>query len=238
MTLNEYIARLPLVNTANLPKGALFWARNRLYDVIETEPRGYNRAREWRQDESTDVALVRNSVLATRLRLIERGNLLTPIPSRQAFLQNGQAIAFVFPNEQNALDAAYLDVGLCRNAGLYVRRYEQYPSFEITNGMSVLRRYFYTQTKQGIQTRLGDVKQRLGLILVQHRHGPMYWRLLESWSENPYDPNQTQAFRPIDAERLAETRQTLVRRPQDLEQKLRETQDRTQITKKWDGDNA
>jgi hypothetical protein len=193
-----YLASLPKVKTMDLGLGALFWADNRLYEVIEIDAKGYSRARQWRKEENTDVALIPNSPLAARLRLISEGLLLPAFKSRNELLQNGRPLAYVFPDEQLALDAAYLDVALCgRAGGVYVRRHPHFPAFEATNGLNVVRSYFFMRTRQGFDTRLTDLKQRLGEALIPHIQGAAAWRLLNSWHEGPYNIDETIAMRPI-----------------------------------------
>lgn len=205
MSINDYLALLPVVQTATLPLGALFWAENRIYEVVQVDGNGYNKARQWRKDEKTDVALVPNTPLAQRMRVIAKGQLIPPIRSRNEFLKDGRYQSYVFPIEQNALDAAYLDTALLgRGSGIYVRRRDRYPAFEITNGVLVLRCYYFMRTNQGIDTTLADIKHRLSEELISHRQGPMYWRLLPSWDESPYDLNQTVAMRPLDLEHIRE----------------------------------
>ncbi|HLA44439.1 MAG TPA: hypothetical protein VJZ27_13435, partial [Aggregatilineales bacterium] len=112
MNFQDYLAALPLVDTASLPAGTLFWMDYRIYEIVELDSAGYSRAREWRKDESTDVALVPGSRLAQRLAVVSHGRLLPRIDSREKLLHHGRPLSFVFPTEQNALDAASLDIAL------------------------------------------------------------------------------------------------------------------------------
>jgi hypothetical protein len=193
----DYLTTLPLVPTASLAVGQLFWA-NHIYEVIEIDNRGYSRARQWRKEESTDVALIPHSRLAERLPVVEHGRLLPHYTTRDALLKDGQPVLYVFPEEQIALDAAYLDVALCgKQTSLYVRRKDHHPALEATNGMAVIREYYYMRTRHGLETNLPDIKQKSQLKLVPHREGPLYWRLLPSWNEVPYDSQQTIAIRPV-----------------------------------------
>jgi len=41
-----------------MPTGTLFIANGLIYQVVETAGGGFAKARQWRRDESTDVALV------------------------------------------------------------------------------------------------------------------------------------------------------------------------------------
>lgn len=211
MNWSSYLNTLPLVKTASLPMGVLFVADDKIYEVTDIQGDTYRKAREWRKDESTEVALVSNSSLARQLPVIEQGRLLPPIKSRSDLLQNGRYIIFIFPTEQNAIDCAYLDVALCgANSGLYVRRVERDPAVEATNGAAVFRRYYYSRTAQGLNTNLADIKPRLGDPITTHREGPLYWRFLTSWDEGPYDNTKTLAMRPVDFNLDSHTEQTQV----------------------------
>jgi hypothetical protein len=205
MDIRDYLAQLPEVKTASLAKGFLFWAENRIYEVVDVDEGGYSKARMWRQGEATEVALIPDSTLAKRLPLIARGRALPQYHSREDLLINRRPPAFVFPSEQNALGAAYLDVALCgERAGVYVRRHARHAAFEATNGLNVLRRYYFSRTEAGVETDLPDIKHTLDYALIPHQQGPMVWRLLPHWDESPHDLNQTVAIRPITQEQLAE----------------------------------
>jgi hypothetical protein len=198
MDIRQYLLNLPVVKTVSLPINALFWADNRLYEVTGTE-KGYQKARQWRRGENTEVALAAESALAQRLPTLLEGRPLPMYASRNDLLKEGRPVSYVFPEEQNALDAAYLDTALCGAAsGLYVRRHPQFPAFEVTNGLIVLRLYYFMRTTPGVDTQLANLKSRLEQSLTPHRDGPTYWRLLTSWSEAPYVVEQTIAMRPVD----------------------------------------
>jgi hypothetical protein len=202
MNINQYISTLPLVETASLPLGTLFWAHNRIYEVIEVDA-SHSRARVWRGDDKTDVALIPDSTLAHRLRLVSEGRLLPHFRSREEVLFHGEAVYYVFPVKQTALEAAQIDAALCgRQSGLYARRREGRPAFELTNGAVILRAYFYSRTDEGLDTNLADLKPKLERPLTAHTDGPAYWRLLHHWDESPYDLTQTMAFRPVDLSKL------------------------------------
>jgi hypothetical protein len=196
--MSHYLSQLPVIETASMPKGTLFWAENRIYEVIEVDEGGYSKARVWRHGESTEVALIPDSTLAKRIPLIVKGAVLPQYRSREDLLWNGRPPAFVFPTEQNALGAAYLDVGLCGpRAGVYVRRHGRHAAFEVTNGLTVLRRYYFSRTAENIDTDLRDIKHTLDYPLIPHQEGPLVWRLLPHWDESPHDLTQTVALRPI-----------------------------------------
>src|SRR5258708_12819380 len=71
-----YLASLPEVETVRLPLHTLFYANGHIYEVVEVSTTGYSKARQWRRDESTDVALVPNSFLTKRLPLVKMGRIL------------------------------------------------------------------------------------------------------------------------------------------------------------------
>jgi hypothetical protein len=225
MTREDYLRTLSVVDTASLPFGGLFWANDALYEVIEVDLQGHSRARRWGGKESTDVALVPNSSLARRLPTVGQGYAIPALRSREALLHEGQFLSFVFPVEQNALDAANMDCKLCgTNSGLYVRRLERNPGFEVTNGMMILRRYYYMRINEGMETNLRDIKHRLQEELVRHHEGPMYWRLVPSWDDGPYDTTQTLRMSAIDLRKLrnledtvpgSTSDKTLLNRPND-----------------------
>ncbi len=199
MTIQQYLLSLPLVRTATLAKGVLFWAPSAIYEIITDDAADFRRARQWQGDERTDVAVVPGSALAMQLPLVQEGRLLPVYANRETLLQDGELLSFVFPQERTGLDIAKLDARLCgNNAGLYVRRYERYPAFEVTNGLNSYRRYYYARTNQGLNTDLTAVKQRLGVSLVPHLRGPWVWRLLPSWDESPYDDQPTIMMRSAD----------------------------------------
>lgn len=213
MDIRQYLLEIPVAKTASLPLGTLFWADNRLYEVTQVE-KGYHKARQWRKAENTEVSLTNDSALAQRIPIILEGRPLPMHLSRADLLQNGRPISYVFPEEQNALDSAYLDTALCGHAsGLYVRRHGQFPAFEITNGLIIVRAYYFMRTTQGIDTQLSVLKSRLSDSLTPHREGPTYWRLLPSWSESPYVIEQTIAMRPV--ELGLEKTQTHLQLPQE-----------------------
>lgn len=199
MTLNAYLDTLPTVMTATLTKGALFWANDAIYEVIEVDNENRNRARRWGGKESTDVALVLGSSLGRTLPTLPQGKHIPAYRIREDLLINGRYASFVFPTEQLALDSANMDIKLCgESSGLYVRRLERHPGFEATNGMVILRRYYYTRTTVGMDTNLRELKTRLEDQLIPHIQGPMAWHLLPTWDDGPYDLTQTVRMKPID----------------------------------------
>jgi len=129
---NEYVASLPEVDTARLPRGTLFLAQGKIYQVIETGAGGFHKAREWRQSENTDVALIPDSFPSKFLPLIRRGRVLPVYRSRLELTDNTQPACFVFPTEALALDAAYLDLALVQSSGAFVRNQGHEPAFAIT----------------------------------------------------------------------------------------------------------
>lgn len=196
----DYIASLPEVETSRLPKGTMFFARGRIYQVVETGGSGYHKAREWRQSEATDVALIRGSFPARYLPLIERGSLLPVYRSRMELTNNDQSTCFVFPVENLALDAAYLDVALIQSAGAYVRNQASQPAFAVTDGVHVFRLYYYRQSQGGRKTDLSGLLIRsLPFRPRAHSEGPGYWRLLASWTDAIPGMDITQPMKPVRA---------------------------------------
>jgi hypothetical protein len=194
----EYIAGLPEVETARLPKGTLFHAQGRIYQVIETGSGGYHKAREWRQPETTDVALIPGSFFSKYLPLVKRGKLLPVYRTRLELTNDDQPTCFVFPTESLALDAAYLDVALIQAPGAYVRNQGHDPSFAVTDGVHVFRLYYYRQSSRGRKTDLSGLQVRpLGFTPRPHTEGPGYWRLLSSWTEIIPNFEITQPMKPI-----------------------------------------
>lgn len=194
----EYIASLPEVDTSRLPKGTLFLAQERLYQVVETSASGFHKAREWRQSEATDVALVPGSFPSKYLPLVQRGRLLPVYRSRVELMHEGKTTCFVFPTENLALDAAYLDVALIQSSGAYVRTQEHNPAFAVTDGVHVFRLYYYRQSLHGRLTDLSSLLVRpLPFKPQVHTEGPIYWRLLLSWTETTSSIDETQIAMPV-----------------------------------------
>lgn len=184
-TTAEYIASLPEIDTSRLPQGALFFSDGRLYQVIETGTGGFHKAREWRQTETTDVALIPGSFPARHLPLVKRGKLLPVYRSRLELADQDRPSCFVFPIEALALDAAYLDVALIQSAGAYVRQQDNDPAFAVTDGVREFRLYYYRETLHGRATDLSSLQVRpLRFDPRAHTEGPGYWRLLPTWTEH------------------------------------------------------
>src|SRR5579859_3204227 len=177
-TAASYLASLPEVETARMPVGTLFVANNLIYQIVEAKPGGYGRARQWRRDENTDVALVADSFLARTLPVVKKGRILPVYRSRKELLAEGQTTVYVFPTEALAKDAAYLDVSLILTAGAYVRGQGQEPAFAVTDGVQVFRLYYH-----GAHA-IGRVVENPHCELHVHTDGPAYWRLLPNWKES------------------------------------------------------
>jgi hypothetical protein len=194
---SDYLATLPEIETSRLPSGTLFWAQGRIYQVIETGPSGFHKAREWRKTEATDVALIPGSFPSRYLPLVKRGKLLPVYRSRLELIHDDQATCFVFPTETLALDAAYLDVALIQTHGAYVRNQGHDPAFAVTDGVHVFRLYYYQQTLHGRKTDLSALQVRTLLFTPRpHTDGPAYWRLLPNWTESIPSAEITQQMRP------------------------------------------
>jgi hypothetical protein len=205
----QYLAGLPDVETSRLPKGTLFHAQGRLYEVIETGNSGYHRAREWRRGEETDVALIPGSFWSKYLTVVRRGRLLPVYRTRLELTHDDQPTCYVFPVESLALDAAYLDVSLIQNPGAYVRNQGNEAAFAVTDGVHVFRLYYYRQSTRGRKTDLTSLQARpLAFTPRPHTDGPGYWHLLPSWTELIPDLNVTQPMKPI-TNSLDDTTKTL-----------------------------
>ena len=130
----SYLATLPEVETVRMPTGTLFVANGLIYQVVETTGGGFAKARQWRRDESTDVALVPGSFLTKTLPLVKTGRILPVYRSRVELSDNGKPTGFMLPSESLAKDAAYLDTALIKSTGAYVRNHHQEPAFAATDG--------------------------------------------------------------------------------------------------------
>jgi hypothetical protein len=194
----EYLASLPEIETARLPIGTLFWANDRIYEVTETGTSGFHKARAWRQNEHTEVALIPDSFPSRHLPLVERGRLLPVYRSRLDLTRNNQATCFVFPIENLALDAAYLDVALIKSTGAFVRNHGNEPAFAVTDGVHVFRLYYYRVSAHGRASDLSSLRARpLPFTPQLHSDGPGYWRLLPSWTTIIPDVDTTQQISTI-----------------------------------------
>ena len=194
----DYINSLPEVSTARLPLGALFFAQERIYQVIETGAGGFHKAREWRQGEATDVALIAGSFPSKYLPLVKTGRLLPVYRTRSELAEDDQAACYVFPTEALALDAAYLDVALIQSPGAYVRNQGHDPAFAATDGVHVFRLYYYRQSVHGRPTDLSGLAVRpLPFTPQPHTAGPGYWRLLRSWTEIIPSSEMTQQMNAV-----------------------------------------
>ncbi|MBN1563913.1 MAG: hypothetical protein JXA10_08740 [Anaerolineae bacterium] len=197
----DYIANLPEVETARLPTGAMFFAQGKIYQVTETGGSGYHKARQWRQTEATDVALIPGSFPARYLPLVERGYLLPVYRSRLELTENNQPTCYVFPSESLSLDAAYLDVALLYKGDAYVRNHGSEPAFAVTDGVHVFRLFYYRLSHNGRKTDLSSLLVRpLPFRPYAHTDGPGYWRLLPSWTELIPNLDVTQPMKPINLE--------------------------------------
>jgi hypothetical protein len=183
-TTAAYIASLPEVETARMPRGTLFIANGLIYQVTETGAGGFSKARQWRRDESTDVALIPGSFLTKYLSLVRTGRVLPVYRSRAELTDGGETRCFVFPTESLALDAAYLDVALIMSAGAYVRNHNHEPAFAVTDGVHIFRLYYYVQSVHGRLTTIASTTlQYPRCDLRPHTEGSPYWCVLSSWQE-------------------------------------------------------
>ncbi|MBN1964007.1 MAG: hypothetical protein JW910_05140 [Anaerolineae bacterium] len=198
LQLQAFVASLPEIETARLPAGTLFTARRLIYQVTEARSGGFHKARQWRADESTDVALVPGSFLVNTLPLVAKGRLLPIFPNRAALLDEGEILFYLFPDEQQALDAAYLDAALVKSQDVYVRNHGREPAFAITDGVHLYRIYYYNRSSRGYASEASAKTIQFKLS----SRGPMYWRLLPSWHNHAPWASETipnmQPVRPPD----------------------------------------
>ena len=194
---DAYLASLPEVETARLPRGTLFVANSKIYQVTEVGTGGFAKARQWRQNESTDVALIPNSFLTKYMPLVKMGRLLPVYRTRTELTEDGTTRCFVFPTEALALDAAYLDVALIMSAGAYVRNHNHEPAFAVTDGVHNFRLYFYLRSVHNRATiiKSNTADQTRG-ELHSYMQGPSYWQLLSSWQESFPPSKATQLSMP------------------------------------------
>ena len=186
ITLQAYLASLPEVETARLPMYTLFAANQRIYQVVEIGAGGFHKGREWRKGEDTDIALISGSLLANFLPVVLRGRLLPIYPSREDLLDRGEPISFLFPDERQALDVAYLDAALVRSGDVYVRNHGRKPAFALTDGVRVFRTYYYSRSNSGQSIVDRDTATAKTIQFKPFTRGPMYWRLLGSWPQTPF----------------------------------------------------
>ncbi len=182
INLQAFLASLPEVETARLPQGTLFTSKQRIYQVIETRAGGFHKARQWRTSEETDTALVPGSFMANFLPLIARARLLPIFPTRTDLLYNNEPLYYLFLDESQALDAAYLDVALVQSGDAYIRNHDREPAFAATDGVHVYRLYYYSRSISGRSTFDSFAKAKT-LQFVPCSRGPMYWRLLTTWRD-------------------------------------------------------
>ncbi|WP_162909998.1 hypothetical protein [Aggregatilinea lenta] len=188
-----YIASLPEVDTARLPKNALFLAQDRIYQVIEASAGGFHKAREWRQSESTDVALIPGSLPSKYLPVVQHGHVLPVYRSRTALCDGDRPACFVFPTETLALDAAYLDTAMLQSTGAYVRSQDHEAAYAVTDGTRIFRLYYFRQTAHGWPADLSGLRdQPRAFVPRSHTEGPPCWRLLATWTESTGAADMTQ----------------------------------------------
>src|SRR5579859_2331702 len=184
MSAEVYLQSLPEVDTARMPRGTLFFANRHIYEVVDTAAGGFSRARQWRRDESTDVALVPGSFLARTLPLVRKGRILPVYRSRTELADDNGPTGFIFPTESLAKDAAYLDTALIINGSAYVRNHGQEPGFAVTDGSQIFRLYYFLRSVHGRDTHVrSNVVENPHCELHPHTAGPMYWRLLATWQD-------------------------------------------------------
>lgn len=190
---SAYIDSLPEVEAARLPKDTLFLAQGHIYQVIEASAGGFHKAREWRQSETTDVALVPGSLPAKYLPVVRRGHVLPVYRSRMELGDGDRPSCFVFPTEALALDAAYLDTALIQSSGAYVRSQEHEAAYAVTDGAHIYRLYYFRQSAHGWLADLSSLRDHpRSFVPRAHTEGPVTWRLLATWTESTGAADMTQ----------------------------------------------
>ncbi|MEP7285149.1 MAG: hypothetical protein ABI947_05200, partial [Chloroflexota bacterium] len=196
--------------------------------VTEVGSGGYAKARQWRRDESTDVALIPNSFLTKTLPLVRKGRILPVYRSRIELTDEGKPRGYLFPTEALAKNAAYLDEALIISAGAYVRNHNQEPGFALTDGSQIFRLYYYMKSDQGRTTHLTSrVVENPHCELHPHTEGDRYWRLLPGWQEAFPASKVTQISMPVvtslsellhpEDDSLAATQETKAIRPDEID---------------------
>lgn len=183
--LQVFLNSLPEVETGRLPLWTMFTANLRIYQVTEVRAGGFHKAREWRKGEETEVALIPGTFLANFLPVVARGRLLPIYPDRNALLEQGEWVSYLFSDERKALDAAYLDSSLVRSGDVYVRNHGRRPAFALTDGVHVFRTYYYSRTTDGQPVIDDDAAMAKTVQFRPCNRGPVYWRLLPSWQSSP-----------------------------------------------------
>src|SRR5258708_23953017 len=203
MDAEAYLHTLLEVDTARMPRGTLFYAMKLIYQVVETAAGGFSRARQWRRDESTDVALVPGSFLARTLPLVRKGHIVPVYRSRTELTDESGPTGFTFPTEALAKDAAYLDVALIINGSAYMRNHGQEPSFAVTDGSQIFRLYYFMRSIHGRDTHIrSNVVENPHCELRAHTAGPNYWRLLSTWQDSLPSSKATQVTPPANLTKL------------------------------------
>lgn len=189
----EYLSSLPGVQTSRMPLGTIFFADGQLYQVIEAAAGGYHKARQWRQTEATDVALIPNSFPSRFLPVVDHGFILPTYTSRRDLMENDLTSCYVFPTEALAMDAAHLDADLVRSPGAYVRAHVTDPAYEVTDGAHAYRLYYFRESVHGRATNLSCLRTHPRRFQPRpHTDGPGYWTLLSTWTEYGSDVESTQ----------------------------------------------
>jgi plasmid segregation protein ParM len=167
------------VATRSLPEGALFVAADGvIYQVVLAGSAGLRKAKRWGGSDQEIVALVPDSPLSHNYPVVEYGTPL-PRPKRADLTDaDGQVSHFIFPSEQLARAAAFLDETLAWQAGCMAR--QEQDRWFLTDGMHSFRVYHYQATENG---RRLDLETRFAaeeIQVVPYTQGPAYWSYLPS----------------------------------------------------------
>jgi plasmid segregation protein ParM len=206
------------VPTRSLPEGALFVADDGvIYQVVLAGSAGFRKAKRWGGSDKEAVALVPDSPLAYHYPVIEFGVPL-PRPRRSDLTTpDGQTSHYVFPNEEMARTAAYLDETLAWQSGCMAR--QETDRWTLTDGMHQFRVYHYEKTGTGLAIDLALRFEAENIAAAPYSEGPDYWAFLPKAppEDHPHHPApelppptssiETPTLAAVSSEKAAATRE-------------------------------
>jgi plasmid segregation protein ParM len=192
------------VATRSLSEGTLFVAADgTIYQVVLAGSAGFRKAKRWGGTEQEAVALVPDSPLAYHYPVVEYGTPL-PRPKRADLTDpDGEASHFVFPEENLARAAAFLDETLAWQAGCMARH--ENDRWFLTDGLHQFRVYHYEKAEDGKPVDLVTRFEKENIQANPHTGGPAYWSFLPQ-ATSPTPPPTT-TTEPTTAPEPATTRQ-------------------------------
>jgi len=170
-----------------LPEGALFVAADgTIYQVVLAGSAGFRKAKRWGGTDQEAVALVPDSPLAYHYPVVEYGTPL-PRPTRADLTDpEGKACHFVFPEENLARAAAFLDETLAWQAGCMAR--QENDRWFLTDGLHQFRVYHYEETEDGKPIDLETRFEQENIQATPHTRGPAYWSFLPQTTRSTSPP--------------------------------------------------